>query len=69
MSRHRALVHHTVLAGEASRMIAAGEIVDLSDIIRVSPPLTLGDCVKADWYEAISPIAAPVEPDAEEPKA
>lgn len=61
MSRYTAIAPVTIAAGERSRMIRAGEVVDFDDVIvparGTTPALTLGACVNPDHFSSAGAAA------------
>jgi hypothetical protein len=56
MNLQRARVTLTVHAGEASRTILAGQLVDFEDEIR--PGVSLGGCVRPEHFDPELPLPA-----------
>lgn len=55
MSLHRSKAFLTIHAGERSRHIVPGDLVDFAE--RLGPKLTMGDCVSPEYFEPADPPA------------
>jgi hypothetical protein len=55
---HRARVSMSIYCGERSRTIAAGEIVDLDEVLRPDTGLTVRACVTLDHFTAEAPAVS-----------